>query len=268
MNGNIFEDFEKSEPGSFDWITFYNEIAKSILKYKDSRKELVELIYEAHKTAGRTTKFLENKSDIDPFTMMSAFNMSLNPESAELLQKSYADRLQVSYKLQKNNFLLPVSDNRNLDFLKDNDKDRIDTLWRLFEAALNYRNDEYFVECMNEVLSFASGKIVTISIVLYIIAPERFISLDKNTVKLIEIILEKTINIRKYRAEDYLALLAELKNYYLKQDSKFKSNKEMFLGSYLNAELIGGKYRIVPNRKEKYFYDGSSWWIPCQKMIL
>jgi hypothetical protein len=95
--------------------------------------------------------------------------MSLNPESAELLQKSYADRLQVSYKLQKNNFLLPVSDNRNLDFLKDNDKDRIDTLWRLFEAALNYRNDEYFVECMNEVLSFASGKIVTISIVLYMI---------------------------------------------------------------------------------------------------
>lgn len=246
MNCDGFDSFLIPEPQAFGWIEFYRNIAKSILKYKTSRKDLIDLMLEIHRASGRTTKFLESKTDIDPFTVMSAFNMSLKPESAELLQKNYAKAFDVEYDLKENNFLIPVVDNRNLDFLKGGPKDQYDAVWDCFEAALNNPDTQAFISALDEVLAFAGGKIVTISIVLYIISPDKFISLDKNTVNLIELIVGRTINIKKFKANDYIGLINELGSSYAQEGMRFESNREVVLGSYLNTEAIE-KFRHIPD---------------------
>ena len=131
MNKVDISKFIIPESTEFKWIDFYHKIANGILKYKDSKKELTEIAIQAHQTAGTSTKFLltkEGKSQdyIDPFTIMSAFNMTIKSEPRKKLQKAYADKLNVLYDLPNSDFLLPNPLNFALNFSRDYENKQID----------------------------------------------------------------------------------------------------------------------------------------------
>jgi len=243
LNTDIFSKFKVPENENFIWVDFYHEIAKGILKYKDSRKELVEMVIQAHTSADTSIKFLQQKNGklqeyIDPFTIMSAFNMSIKSEARKKLQESYAKLFHVSYDLPNSDFLLPNPMNFALNFSRDYDTHQIDVLWELFEALVNKNDDEHFKNAMNKVLGFAGGKMATITIILYLVSPERFISFDKNSLTLIEFLLDQKIKPNKLKAEDYFKILENLQRLYHQEDAIFKSNKEVVLGGYLNTDLL------------------------------
>jgi len=252
------------EENAFEWIPLYRAVAKKVLEYKDSRKALVRLLLGVHQEAGRTSDFLYSKTEdgekhlkenIDPFTVMNGFNMALSPKSMERLQRAYAESLGIEYTTGRNDFLVPVGNNLNISFLdqKDNDPEKINDLWALFEAALKDPKSDLFIERLNKVLSLFGGKIVSISIILYIVSSDTYISLDKNTVDLIELMMDKKIDVKKLSAEDYLELLTELENHYSDNESHFKNNRSVVLGSYINKEKIK-KLKDLPNEEQKDYW--------------
>jgi 5-methylcytosine-specific restriction protein B len=219
------------------------------LDFKDSRKELVELVLAVHKEAGRTTKFLYYKTedgqehlkeDIDPITVMNAFNMSVSRASGEKLHRAYAKHLGIEYHHNDREYLIPVGNNMRINFLDqyDTDKAKINDVWALFEAALKEPKSDLFVEKMDQVLGFFKGKLPSLSIILYIISPDEFISLDANTTDLIELLLDKEVNVNKLTARDYVNLLEDLEACYAKGKTPFNSNRLVTLGSYINREKI------------------------------
>lgn len=233
----------------FEWVPFFRAVAERVLDFKDSRKELVELVLAVHQEAGRTTKFLYYKTedgqehlkeDIDPITVMNAFNMSVNRASGEKLHRAYAKHLGIEYHHNDREYLIPVGNNMRINFLDqyDTDKAKINDVWALFEAALKEPKSDLFVEKMDQVLGFFKGKLPSLSIILYIISPDEFISLDANTTDLIELLLDQEVNVNKLTARDYVNLLEDLEACYAKGKTPFNNNRLVTLGSYINGENI------------------------------
>ena len=255
----------------FEWIPFFRAIAERVLDFKDSRKELVDLVLAVHQEAGRTTKFLYYKTedgqehlkeDIDPITVMNAFNMSVSRASGEKLHRAYAKHFGVEYHSSEREFLIPVGNNMKINFLDDyaTDTEKINDVWALFEAALKEPKSDLFVEKMDLVLGFFKGKMPSLSIILYIISPDYYISLDANTTDLIELLLDKEVHVNKLTAGDYVDLLEDLEACYAKGKTPFNTNRLVTLGSYINAEKIraikkGVKLRTPDEITEQEWLD-------------
>ena len=233
---------------AFEWIPFYRAVAERVLDFKYSRKELIKLVLAAHEEAGRTTKFQtfqtnDNqevfREDIDPFTIMNAFNMRLKPETREILHRAYAKRLGIKYIKPKNDYYIPSGNLKiNLFYKYEVNKEKINDVWAFFETTLKDPKSDLFIEKMDQVLSMFKGKMTSISIILYVISPYEFISLDSNTTDLIELLLDRKIDGNKYSASDYLKLLDDLNDYYTKTETSFKDNPAVVLGSYIHGEKI------------------------------
>ena len=232
----------------FEWIPFFRAVAERVLDFKDSRKELVDLVLAAHEEAGRTTKFQafqtnDNqevfREDIDPFTIMNAFNMRLKPEAREILHRAYAKHLGIKYIKPTNDYYVPSGNFKiNLFYKYEVDKEKINDVWVLFEAALKKPKSDLFIEKMDQVLGFFKGKMPSLSIILYIISPDEYISLDANTTDLIELLLDKEVNMNKLTAFDYVNLLEDLEACYAEGKTPFNNNRLVTLGSYINGEKI------------------------------
>jgi len=234
---------------AFGWIPFFRAVAERVLDFKDSRKELVDLVLAVHQEAGRTTKFLYYKTedgqgylkeDIDPITVMNAFNMSVNRASGEKLHRAYAKLFGIEYHSSDREYLIPVGNNMRINFLDqyDTDTSKINDVWVLFEAALKKPKGDLFIEKMDQVLGFFKGKMPSLSIILYIISPDEYISLDANTTDLIELLLDKEVNVNKLTAGDYVDLLEDLEACYAEGKTPFNNNRLVTLGSYINGEKI------------------------------
>lgn len=63
----------------FDWVEFYGEFARTLLKYKNNRQTVIDNIIAIYNEAGINLPTLErdnNIIDIDPFTVFGLFNKS------------------------------------------------------------------------------------------------------------------------------------------------------------------------------------------------
>ena len=64
--------------GNYSWVSFYEELATKLLAYKTNRLGLIDMIINAHSSAGVTLPNIAKDNsavpDIDPFTVFSLFN--------------------------------------------------------------------------------------------------------------------------------------------------------------------------------------------------
>lgn len=68
------------EDTRFTWVDFYEELATSLLKYKNNRSELLNILEKVFKDAEMNFPFKERGQekyeDICPFTVFGSFNLS------------------------------------------------------------------------------------------------------------------------------------------------------------------------------------------------
>lgn len=202
----------------FTWIPLYKELAAALLRYRIDRSELVSWIYDdlgqiTRTDGGSLVAYLHEKNgdnikDIDPFSVYAIFNRNLRLENrTELLQK-FKEHLGLASEVPTDFNGIPTLDARRAFFFSWNDDNAkvIQDQWTLFEKVVNNEDIE---EAFNQVLDNKMPK-YSLTMALYWIAPERFLSLDsRNRDYLKAIGLQSDYN--KLRYNTYMETIERVK---------------------------------------------------------
>ena len=169
----------------FTWIPFYQELAKSLLKYKEDRKPLVDWIYtELSKVTGGGGKSLveyihnkdkSNVTDIDPFSVIAIFNRSGLTIDNRI---SYCEKFRVMFGLEAEvptNFDgIPTVFAMRAFFFNWEGHSRTEYLWELLEKVINNQD---ISELFDKLLEDGLPK-YTLTMILYWVRPDMYLALD------------------------------------------------------------------------------------------
>ncbi len=200
----------------FDWIPFYEELAKKLLKYKDKPDELASIIYN---NFDRNTEIHNlhdgdgsDYAEIDPFTVYSIFNRKVNNRS-DLLAK-IKKVFKINAALPTSFEGIPLLNNLNSAFCcfsKDRSADGkdIERLGLLFEEAQKEKPD--MEDVFDAVLKQYNIKIAKLTMGLFYICPNKYLALDKYNCNYLSKYGINVGNLNKMKFADYESLLKDVK---------------------------------------------------------
>ena len=149
----------------FKWTTFYSELATALLKYKNNRGELIEILKDIYEEAGMNFPFKEKGKeiyeDICPFTVYGSFNKGITNANRITLLTQFAKKFSVSAEVPTEFDGIPVVMNLSAWFFayKENRGEHdIDNLWELLERSIAYADDSTlenkiaFIDIYNQVI--------------------------------------------------------------------------------------------------------------------
>ena len=213
----------------FSWIPFYEELADKLLDYKSNRKVLIKKIRHAHKIAGVSLTKLEtdnnNIPDIDPFTVFSTFNRGKQGlETRKMLCKGYKQVFEMNNGIPSDFEGIPTQNYTRYCFYPylDNpkrEKHSFDVLWKFFAKATKYdfnsstENKDDFVSLYDTVMKLPEVGPSKITIALFQVRPNIFISIDKNTKPLISRTLDIPDISNDLTGDQYLSLCSKINRY-------------------------------------------------------
>lgn len=190
------------EKNKFTWEGFYQSLAKEIIKRYDknklwTEKELRDIMKEWLKN---DIKYLDldsviekwdDKEDfknrIDPFTFFANFNRWINFENRKWILEDLNEKFELWFKDINGDYLVPTVNNQNSWYFTPNTEDKdFESLWNLFINWIELENIDWVKweikeKQFNEILEFYGIWDSKITMGLFWINPEKYISLDKNT---------------------------------------------------------------------------------------
>lgn len=173
----------------YTWVPFYKEFAKKLLKFRDNRKPLVDWIY-SNIDASLIKHFKDapdgrHVPDTDPFTVMAIINRGITWNKKIGLCKQFKGFLGISASVPEDFSGVPEMNNMLSNFMAFEDSRKegdIERLWDVFEAAVEDMNiqPEYDALKGQFLIKF------NLSIGLFWIRPDKYLSLDGNNKKLLK----------------------------------------------------------------------------------
>lgn len=244
----------------YDWVDFYKDFAKQLLRYKNNRSALVQIIQDVYDEAEIHMPRLEsdnNFNDIDPFTTFGLFNKGVREDNRIKIISLFAKKLGVEVKLPSSFGSIPVLNNQNATFYyftgdPNREPEDIDALWELFDAALKYADDssesnrnsmyKWFDRAINKKGNGNSK----ITMGLYWIAPETFLNLDSRNEwyiyesgKIPPIIVEKLPKVEsKIQADRYFAIVESVRKYLNESSGEIKDFKDLSYAAWRYSDEV------------------------------
>ena len=219
----------------YTWVPFYKEFAKKLLKFRDNRKPLVDWIY-SNIDASLIKHFKDapdgrHVPDTDPFTVMAIINRGISWNKKIELCKQFKSFLGISASVPEDFSGVREMNNMLSNFMAFEDSRKegdIERLWDVFEAAVEDMNIQPEYDALNGqyLIKF------NLSIGLFWIRPDKYLSLDGNNKKLLEangITFDKTSFLPYH---EYERVMNELKAKMLSQDLGFTNFVEFSDVSY------------------------------------
>ena len=126
------------------WIPFYSELAIALLSCKNDRKSLVDWIYSDLSKIGDKSlvEYLHMRDgskvkDIDPFSVFAIFNRSLRKENRVAMLQMFKERFGLKTEVPTVFDGIPtVNSQRAFFFSWDDQGERLNTLWKLYENVI------------------------------------------------------------------------------------------------------------------------------------
>lgn len=178
-----------SNASEYSWVKFYEELATTLVDYKDNREVLVQKVKNVYLSINMKMPMLDKDNlvvDIDPFTVFGLFNKNMKDENRIRILEGFAKEFNLNSPVPDNFDGVPLLMPLNATFYYFADKrgdDDIDNLWNLFIAALQYaknkssENQENFAKSF-DILSKQKGVGVRMTMGLYWICPQEYLNLD------------------------------------------------------------------------------------------
>jgi len=176
---------------STEWIPYYQELGRSLMRYKNDRHELVDRLKKTYAKIGVTMPILELYNelfDLDPFTVIGLFNrLGMDDETRRKIMTGLAVNIGVGADVPDNFEGIPVLTELDTTFYRFNDQrdmNDIDRLWTLFESAMNYAasptpmNRKTFADSFDICLKVKGNGNIKITKGLYWMAPNVFMPID------------------------------------------------------------------------------------------
>lgn len=242
----------------FDWIPFYEELADSLLLWRNRQSELIAFLEELRRQNLVITPISDQDNteisflltEIDPFTFFAVFNRSIKIQARIAILKKIKVKFKLNSDVPINFDGIPLVNNFNSWFIaykKDRNPQDVILLWNVFSDALKRSplTSSAFEKSFNMALTvkYTSTKL---TLGLFWIRPRIFLNLDKNIVQFLNIKIPS-----KFSFNIYLSIInkvmseysdfAELSNYaYLAVKSNPKT-LDSKTGNELDAKYLLAK---------------------------
>lgn len=169
----------------FDWIPFYEEMARVLLNYRGRQPALVKILNDSgvRGLVDQDPKGISvDLTEIDPFTFLALLNKQSHRERAKVLA-GIKPRLGISINVPTGFLGIPKADPRQawlFPYRFERNADDISKLWDLYEAVLsgNKIGEEVFAAA--RAVKYAGEAKLTQAI--FRAAPKRFFPVDGQTV--------------------------------------------------------------------------------------
>ena len=200
---------------NFDWTNFYIEFADKLLKYKNNREELIEIIKSINSID--ISKIIMD-DNIDPFTIFETFNRGISNQNRINILIEIAKKFDINIKVPEKFSGVPVMlaiKSRFFDTKDAQAKIDIEYLWNIFEASINYadnntnKNREAFIKYY-DLAKDIKGVKWSLTIGLYWIRPYNYVNLDETNREFLKDKFTKYYKKSLPNGEEYLNLCNEL----------------------------------------------------------
>lgn len=168
----------------FDWVPFYDEMAKKLLGYRDKQQALIKILKDAN-VNGLTDQNPKGKkqplTEIDPFSFLALLNKQSSPERARILT-AIKPRFGIVANVPNEFLGIPKADARQtwlFPYLYQRNPGDIDKLWNLYEAVLSGKKISEVVFDEAQKVKYAGHAKLTQAI--FRAAPRRFFPVDGQT---------------------------------------------------------------------------------------
>ena len=236
----------------YTWVPFYIELADKLLQYKNNRSELIKKVKQAHQIMELTLPRIETDNDyvpdIDPFTVFALFNRGKQKnETRQTICKGYKSVFNMTSSIPDDFNGIPMYFYNQYCFyryVKDPKRDNncFNYLWTLFEEAIIYSDNQSnisgFVDAFEKVMNLSLVGQSKMTIGLFHIRPNTFVSLDSNNNDLI--IKELHEKVENLSGEEYLNICSSVLNF-----SKSELNgsiPEFSYYAYNNSDTVSEKW--------------------------
>lgn len=200
---------------NFEWTNFYMEFADKLLKYKNNREELIEIIKSINSID--ISKIIMD-DNIDPFTIFETFNRGISNQNRINILIEIAKKFDINIKVPEKFSGVPVMlaiKSRFFDTKDAQAKIDIEYLWNIFEASINYadnntnENREAFIKYY-DLAKDIKGVKWSLTIGLYWIRPYNYVNLDETNREFLKDKFPKYYKKSLPNGEEYLNLCNEL----------------------------------------------------------
>lgn len=224
---------------SFSWAPFYKELFQKATMGFDS-KSLATITHQIFEQKGPVDEDTNGKrfpaEEFEPCSFLARFNRQEKLESRIKYCKKAKELLNLSADVPTNFDGIPTFNNQNshlFPFKKERKGNEFEILWNFCRSLANGEvSEKYF----NEALTVKYTGTTYLTIICYLVQPDKYLPLDGNTRELIQTktkSLNDLLDLKKsenaYR--DYLHILQTVKGLF-----EGKSNSELSLLAWKNAE--------------------------------
>ncbi len=208
-------------------MPFYREIAARVLEYEDKQDELLALLREM--TEQGLSPILLNDRDshnqmialeeIDPFTFFASWNRGSKDSSRRAICQFLKEQWELSSEVPDDFDGIPTVNPQSswfFAYLRTREPHDIKALWRLASAAVKNELDKITPEEWNQALRINQVGVAKLTMGLFWIEPEKFLTLDAHTVNYVRkagVEIEKSdLDKKKLTIERYGEILSEIHN--------------------------------------------------------
>lgn len=172
------------------WVSYYQTLANKLLEFKNNRKELIDIVYQAFDESGINPPCLENNNikplDIDPFTVFSMFNRGITDTKRRDYIEALSSILHIEAQQPVSFDGIPTANNMNATFYPfepDRKGNELEYLWEYYDAAIQLADNRTATTEQRFITAYENVKTVKflywkMTIGAYWIRPSFFISLD------------------------------------------------------------------------------------------
>ena len=213
---------------TFDWKPFFNQLAVKLLRYKDNREELMEVLHSAAEESERPSLFKhlwvwwakdgkESATDFDPFVILGTPNRQITWSNKEAICAGLKSAFNIEAPVPKDFTALPQINNQNSRYESAytdvGNTPFYDGIWNLLEAAHRYSSNPSDQSRQSFITAFdiatndrAIGKY---TMALFWAFPDTFLALDNVNSSFLEqdSVLGYKINRSGLTGHEYLTIL-------------------------------------------------------------
>lgn len=177
----------------FTWIPIHREAIHRILEHRQNQKELLTILREMEQQGLKVISLDDKGADgqtiplaeIDPFTFLATFNRGVTDENRRKNWGFLKARWGLKSTVPDDFCGIPILNNmrcRLMPWAKDREKDQVERLWQIASLAADGSIDQIDAEIFDQCLDLPLVGMASLTIGLFWINPEKFLSADsKNT---------------------------------------------------------------------------------------
>ena len=264
------------EREDFAWIGFYTEFAERLLPYMKDRQTLIATLKAVYAAIDRRLPTLEkdnNIVDIDPFTVFGLFNKKITDANRIAILRGIAKAFSINAPVPESFDGIPTLDPRNATyylFIDERQNGDIETLWGVFEAALEYArthstNSKAALIQAYDAASTQKGIGWRLTMGLYWICPYEYINLDSRNRRFIlnpENMPSDSIDGLDYFSaipggEAYLRLCDRCRDILEKGNYRYKNFPELSYYAWIVSEKVN-KERAAADKESQRSHVGEA----------